>query len=57
MRQSVRLKVCIHTDQGRVVCMCLKAHKRCKKDCATDTVTWDRYDGWQGTMKRGRFGK
>lgn len=57
MKTKENLKVYIRTEKGQTVCMCLKKHKLCKKDCALDYVTRDRYKGWESTMKRDRYGK
>lgn len=57
MQQYEKLKVYIRTENGRTVCMCLKANKKCPMHCHADEVTRDRFKGWQGTMSRNRWGK
>lgn len=55
--QTERIKVYIRTEQGRTVCICLQACKRCGKDCEEDEVERDKYRNWEQTFKRNRYGK
>ena len=57
MKQYEKLKVYIHTEKGRTVCMCLKANKLCPRRCEEDEAFRDRFKGWEGTMSRNRWGR
>lgn len=57
MKDKERIKVYVDIVKGETVCMCMKTKKRCKKNCCEDVVTRDRYEGWESTMKRDKYGK
>lgn len=57
MKDKERIKVYVDIVKGETVCMCMKRKKRCKKNCAEDVVTRDRYEGWESTMRRNKYGK
>ena len=56
VKQYEKLKVYVRQEKGHTVCICLKAHKGCKRHCQEDVVIRDRFAGWQGTMKRNKYG-
>lgn len=57
MKDKENIKVYVDIVKGETVCMCMKNKKRCKKKCAEDVVTRDRYKGWESTMRRNKYGK
>ena len=46
-----RIKVYMKIENEKIVCLCLKARKRCKDRCETDEVFYDQFKGWQSCVK------
>ena len=57
MKETERIKVFIHVVDGRTICICHAARKRCGRDCQRDEVTRDKFDQWHKTMKREKYGR
>ena len=57
MRTTEKIPVFIEYKRGRTVCICHAANKGCgKRSCVRDTVTRDKFEDWQKTMKRNKYG-
>lgn len=57
METKEKILVFAHIVNGKTDCVCHASHKECQCDCEQVLLERDRYKGWQGTMKRGRYGK
>lgn len=57
MKETEEIPVFLCIEKGRTVCICHADAKGCKKDCMRDTVTRDRFDKWEQTMHRNRYGR
>lgn len=57
MQHKETLKVFIDFQNGKVICMCLRSHRRCNKPCLMDTVERDKYRGWQQLTRVDKYGK
>lgn len=58
MHTRERIPVWIDIRNGKTVCICHAGYKGCgSRHCARDTVTRDRFEDWQKTMQRNRYGK
>lgn len=51
------IKVFIDYQDGRTVCICERAHKRCDKKCTPDVVERSRYRDWKETFQQDKYGK
>lgn len=51
------IPVFMNIIRGKTVCICHVSQKRCKKPCDRGTVTRDKYEDWQSTMKRSKYGR
>lgn len=56
MEREEKIRVYVRIVQGRTVCICRASSKRCELPCEKTIVTRDRYEGWQQTMRRDRYG-
>lgn len=56
METAEKIRVYVRIVQGRTVCICRASSKRCELPCEKTIVTRDRYEGWQQTMRRDRYG-
>lgn len=57
MEQVERIKVFIKFEKGKTVCICKRDNKRCNSDCSPDIVERSKFEGWESTMKRNKYGK
>ena len=57
METKEKIPVFIDTKKGKTVCICHASAKGCGKPCPRDTVERDKFDQWEKTMKRNRYGK
>lgn len=58
MKNKERIPVYVYAKDGKTICICKRTRKKCKRTCCEeDFVVRDKFIGWQGTMKRDRFGK
>lgn len=57
MKPEEKIDVYIDIKHGETVCICKRSKKMCNKDCETDTVTRDRFEGWYSTLYRNQYGK
>jgi hypothetical protein len=57
MVEVEKIPVHVRIVDGKTVCICCAGAKRCKKKCMRDTVTRDKFYGWEKVMKRNRYGK
>lgn len=58
MKDTENIPVYIDIRKGKTVCICHAGNKGCtRRDCVRDTVTRNRFEGWQSTMKRDRYGR
>nr|DAG20450.1 MAG TPA: hypothetical protein [Caudoviricetes sp.]DAM01595.1 MAG TPA: hypothetical protein [Caudoviricetes sp.]DAO07008.1 MAG TPA: hypothetical protein [Caudoviricetes sp.] len=57
MQEQEKIPVWVQIVNGKTVCICHRGRKGCKKPCEKDVVTRDKFAGWQGVMRRDRFGR
>ena len=57
MKDTEKIPVFIRIENGKTVCVCHAAQKKCGRPCERDTVTRDKFEGWKATMKRDHFGR
>ena len=57
MKETEDIPVFVRIEKGKTVCICHAGDKRCQCNCERVTVQRDRFKGWQGTMKRSRYGQ
>jgi len=46
-----RIKVYMKIENEQIVCLCLKARKRCKERCDEDVVLYDEFREWEHCAK------
>ena len=51
------IEVFVNIVDGKTVCICKRDAKGCKKYCSKDVVTRDKFNGWEDTFHRDRYGK
>lgn len=57
MQIKETIKVFVEIVDGKTVCICKQDNKGCRKHCSKDEVTRDRFNGWEDTFHRNRYGK
>ena len=57
MKPTEKIPVFMRIRNGVTICICHASAKRCKMPCECGEVERDRYEKWQSTMKRDRFGR
>lgn len=57
MKTTEKIPVFIRIEKGKTVCICHAGSKGCKRNCPRDTVTRDKFDKWQETMCRDKYGR
>ena len=57
VEKKEKIKVYIRYQNGKTVCICCRNKKGCNKDCDPDVVERDRFNGWEDTFQRNRYGK
>ncbi len=59
MKEAERFKALCKIANGKTVCCCAAAHPGCKKPegCERTTLLRPLFEGWQGTMKRDKYGR
>ena len=57
MKEKEEIKVFIRTEHGKTVCVCPRNSKRCLKKCYPEVVMRDKFDGWEKTFHRDRYGR
>lgn len=57
MKPIEKIPVYMRIRNGITVCICHVSAKRCKLPCERGEVSRDRYEQWQETMKRERYGR
>lgn len=57
MSEKERIKVYVKIVNGKTVCICHKGRKGCGDPCDSAVVERDRFDGWDDTFRRNRYGK
>lgn len=57
MENVEKIPVYVKIIRGKTVCICYAGAKRCKGDCDREVVKRDKFAGWQGTMRRDRYGR
>lgn len=57
MEPKEKIKVYINIKKGNTICLCSYYKKMCHRDCEVDMVERDRFDGWEKTFARDRYGK
>lgn len=51
------IAVYMRTIKGETVCICPANGKKCGRPCAAGKVKRDKFEGWESTMRRNRYGK
>lgn len=51
------LNVFLDVKEGKIVCMCLRSHKKCRKRCERAEVTYDQYKDMEECFRQNRYGK
>lgn len=57
MEPTERIEVYIQTIKGKTVCICHENRKGCTRECERDTVTRDKFEGWEKLIQRNKYGK
>lgn len=57
MKPVEKVPVFIRIVNGVTVCICHVNCRGCRQPCPRGYVTRDRYEDWERTMKRGKYGK
>ena len=57
METKERIEVYIDVKNGKTVCICKRNRKGCKKKCLPDVVERDKFEGWESTFRRNRYGE
>ena len=57
MNDKERIPVFLKIVNGKTLCVCHAYNKGCKLNCERDTVTRERYEGWQKTLYRNKYGR
>ena len=57
MTGTEKIPVYIKIEHGKTVCVCHAGKKKCRENCQRDIVTRDKFEGWQETMRRDRYGR
>lgn len=57
METKEHIQVFVDIKDGHTVCICKREKKRCKKNCAPDTVDRDKFAEWESVFHRDRYGK
>ena len=59
MKIIEKIKVFIKFRNGETACICKRSNGRCSNgaDCVPDVVERNKYEGWQETFKRDKYGK
>jgi len=52
-----KIPVYINIVKGKTICICHVSAKGCNRPCPKDTVSRDRFEEWEKTMKRDKYGK
>lgn len=58
MEPKEKIPVWADIRKGKTVCICHAGYKGCgKRSCVRETVTRDKFEGWQQTMRRDQYGR
>ena len=57
MEDKEKIPVFVKTVNGKTVCICHQHEKGCREYCEKDTVTRDKFEGWQRQLYRDRYGR
>lgn len=57
MKTKEEIDVYVKIEGGKTVCICKADKKRCSRPCEKDTVLRDKFNDWQSTFHRNRYGK
>lgn len=57
MKEYEEIPVFLKRKEGRLVCICLKGHKRCREPCERELLIRDKFKGWQNTMPKDKWGR
>lgn len=58
MKTVEKIKVFIKFRNGQTVCICKRSDKRCPAgaECVPDVVERNKFEGWQETFMRDKYG-
>ena len=56
VQEREMIEVFIRMRKGKTVCICKREAKGCERACQPDVVTRDKFQGWEDTMARNRYG-
>lgn len=57
MERKEKIKVFVDVENGKTVCICQRDMKGCNKRCEPDVVERNKFDEWESTFHRDRYGK
>ncbi len=57
METIERIAVYIRTLKGKTICICHAENKMCDRPCEKDTVSRDKFEGWEKMLLRDKYGK
>ncbi|MBQ6214010.1 MAG: hypothetical protein IJJ67_01130 [Oscillospiraceae bacterium] len=57
MQSTEKIPVFMRIREGVTICICHVSRKRCNLPCERGVVERDKYEKWQATMRRDRFGR
>lgn len=52
-----KIPVYINIVKGKTICICHVSAKGCGRNCPKDKVSRDKFDEWEKTMKRDKYGR
>ena len=55
--ETEKIPVYIKIIKGRTICLCHAGRRRCGDACERDFVTRDKFEGWEETAARDRYGR
>ena len=57
MKDKERIEVYVEIVNGKTKCVCHAERKGCRRKCERTFVIRDKFDGWEKTFQRDRYGK
>ena len=57
METKEKIKVFVDIKDGKTVCICKADNKGCKRRFSRDVVERNKFNGWEDTFHRNRYGK
>ena len=57
MELKEKIKVYIRYKDEKVICICKRSNKLCKRHCSPEVVERDKFYGWRDCFAQNRYGK